>query len=153
MDTPLPHEKENQSVSHVSDESGSQEFDESRITEVSLTEPDKYRVIRRNGKLTIFDSEKIKIAVTKSFLAIEDNVAVSSPRIHEQAENITQQVVYALTRSRPNGGTLHIEDIQDYVELALMRNGHHKAARTYILYREARAEERRKEQKKQKAAT
>ena len=151
MDTPLPHEKENQSVSHVSDESGSQEFDESRITEVSLTEPDKYRVIRRNGKLTIFDSEKIKIAVTKSFLAIEDNVAVSSPRIHEQAENITQQVVYALTRSRPNGGTLHIEDIQDYVELALMRNGHHKAARTYILYREARAEERRKEQKKQKA--
>ncbi len=115
-----------------------------QIAEVAATAPGKYRVIRRNGKVTTFDKDKIKIAITKAFLAVEGGGAAASRRIHETSEILTDQVIYALTRSQPNGGIFHIEDIQDHVELALMRNGSHKAARSYVLYREERAREREK---------
>ncbi len=102
----------------------------------------RYRVIRRNGKLTAFDPTKIQVAMTKAFLAVEGGTAAASRRIHDTVEALTRQVVEALTRRQPEGGTFHIEDIQDQVELALMRAGHHKVARAYVLYREARARER-----------
>ena len=101
-----------------------------------------YRVIRRNGKTTGFDAAKIQVAMTKAFLAVEGGNAAASRRIHETVEQLTAQVVRALTRSRPEGGTFHIEDIQDQVELALMRAGEHKVARAYVLYREERARAR-----------
>jgi len=101
-----------------------------------------YRVIRRNGKITGFDASKIQVAMTKAFLAVEGGNAAASRRIHETVEELTAQVVRALTRSRPEGGTFHIEDIQDQVELALMRAGEHKVARAYVLYREERARAR-----------
>ncbi|MDV3240769.1 MAG: ribonucleoside-diphosphate reductase subunit alpha, partial [Methylocaldum sp.] len=97
------------------------------------------RVIRRNGKVTIFDAGKISVAITKAFLAVEGNTAAASRRIHETVEELTGQVVNALFRRNPSGGTIHIEDIQDQVELGLMRGGHHKIARAYVLYREDRA--------------
>ena len=110
--------------------------------ELRSTAPGQYRVIRRNGKVTGFDRDKIKIAVTKAFLAVEGGEAAASTRVHDTVEKLTENVEYALTRSRPDGGTFHIEDIQDQVELALMRSGHHKVARDYVLYREKRAQER-----------
>ena len=110
--------------------------------ELQATAPGQYRVIRRNGKVTSFDRDKIKIAVTKAFLAVEGGEAAASKRIHDIVEHLTGHVEYALTRSRPDGGIFHIEDIQDQVELALMREGHHKVARDYVLYRERRAQER-----------
>lgn len=110
--------------------------------ELQTTAPGKYRVIRRNGKVTSFDRDKIKIAVTKAFLAVEGGEAAASSRIHEAVEDITSKVESALTRNRPDGGTFHIEDIQDAVELSLMRAGYHKVARDYVLYREERARER-----------
>lgn len=115
--------------------------------ELQATAPGQYRVIRRNGKVTSFDRDKIKVAVTKAFLAVEGGEAAASKRIHDIVERLTGHVQYALTRSRPDGGIFHIEDIQDQVELALMRDGHHKVARDYVLYRERRAQER--AQKKQ----
>ena len=115
-----------------------------QTAEVAATAPGKYRVIRRNGKVTAFDADKIKIAITKAFLAVEGGSAAASRRIHDTTETLTKQIVYALTRSQPDGGIFHIEDIQDYVELALMRNGDHKVARTYVLYREGRSKEREK---------
>ena len=99
-------------------------------------------VIRRNGKVTHFDADKIAIAVTKAFLAVEGGNAAASSRIHESVANITSQVVNALTRHQPHGGTIHIEDIQDQVELAMMRSEHHKVARSYVLYREEHARQR-----------
>jgi len=120
--------------------------------EISATAPGQYRVIRRNGKLTGFNKEKIKVAVTKAFLAVEGGNAAASKRIHETVDALTEKVVYALTRSRPDGGTFHIEDIQDQVELALMREGHHKVARAYVLYREERARARAEEQAKVREA-
>ena len=110
--------------------------------ELQTTAPGQYRVIRRNGKITTFDRDKIKIAVTKAFLAVEGGEAAASSRVHEAVEEITSRVETALTRNRPDGGTFHIEDIQDGVELSLMRAGYHKVARDYVLYRERRTQER-----------
>ncbi|MDH3538005.1 MAG: ATP cone domain-containing protein, partial [Gammaproteobacteria bacterium] len=102
----------------------------------------KYNVVRRNGKLTSFDKDKIAIAMTKAFLAVEGGQAAASTRVHETVEQLTDLVVATLTRRQPDGGTFHIEDIQDQVELALMRNGEQKIARAYVLYREQRANAR-----------
>ena len=101
-----------------------------------------YQVIRRNGSVTPFDATKISVALTKAFLAIEGEAANASRRVHDIVAGLTDQVVAALTRRADSGRTFHIEDIQDQVELALMRNAHHKVARAYVLYREDRARER-----------
>ncbi|MGF6725806.1 ribonucleoside-diphosphate reductase alpha chain [Paraburkholderia sp. GAS41] len=101
-----------------------------------------YKVIRRNGGVVSFEPSKIAIAVTKAFLAVNGGQGAASARVRELVEQLTQNVVRALLRSRPNGGTFHIEDIQDQVELALMRGGEHNVARAYVLYREKRTQER-----------
>jgi ribonucleoside-diphosphate reductase alpha chain len=101
-----------------------------------------YKVIRRNGSVVSFEPSKIAIAVTKAFLAVNGGQGAASARVRELVEQLTQNVVRALLRSRPNGGTFHIEDIQDQVELALMRGGEHNVARAYVLYREKRTQER-----------
>ncbi|MBB3808304.1 ribonucleoside-diphosphate reductase subunit alpha [Pseudochelatococcus contaminans] len=101
-----------------------------------------FSVIRRNGSLSPFDSSKISVAVTKAFLAVEGTQAAASRRVHEIVQELTEQVVGALTRRVDGERALHIEDVQDQVELALMRGGHHKVARAYVLYREERARER-----------
>jgi len=98
-----------------------------------------YNVVRRNGKLTSFDKDKIAIAMTKAFLAVEGGQAAASGRVHETVEHLTGLVVATLIRRQPDGGTFNIEDIQDQVELALMRNGEQKIARAYVLYREERS--------------
>src|ERR1700742_4059674 len=101
-----------------------------------------YKVIRRNGTVVSFEPSKIAIAVTKAFLAVNGGQGAASARVRELVEQLTQAVVRALVRSRPHGGTFHIEDIQDQVELALMRGGEHNVARAYVLYREKRSQER-----------
>jgi ribonucleoside-diphosphate reductase alpha chain len=101
-----------------------------------------YKIIRRNGSVVAFEPSKIAIAVTKAFLAVNGGQGAASARVREQVEQLTHAVVRALLRSRPNGGTFHIEDIQDQVELALMRSGEHNVARAYVLYREKRNQER-----------
>src|SRR5215471_10040300 len=89
-----------------------------------------------------FEPTKIAIAVTKAFIAVNGGQGAASARVRELVEQLTQAVVRALVRSRPHGGTFHIEDIQDQVELALMRGGEHNVARAYVLYREKRSQER-----------
>jgi ribonucleoside-diphosphate reductase alpha chain len=112
------------------------------LTEVAATAPGEFKVIRRNGKVTSFDGEKIKVAMTKAFLAVEGGNAAASTRVHESVQELTDSVVRAITRRMPTGGAVHLEDIQDQVELALMRSEHHRVARAYVLYREERARER-----------
>ena len=101
------------------------------------------QVIRRNGTLSTFDASKISVAITKAFLAVEGTAAYDSRRIHEAVQDLTAKVVETLTRRTDAGRPLHIEDIQDQVELALMRSGEHKIARAYVLYRDERAQQRR----------
>ena len=119
--------------------------------ELASTAPGGIKVIRRNGKLTNFDASKISIALTKAFLAVEGGNAAASSRVRDLVANLTAQVQQALTRHMSGGGTLHIEDIQDQVELALMRAGEHKVARSYVIYRAERAHERAAEAAKQTA--
>jgi len=107
-----------------------------------VTQLSDYKIIRRNGSVVAFEPSKIAIAVTKAFLAVNGGQGAASARVREQVEQLTHAVVRALLRSRPNGGTFHIEDIQDQVELVLMRSGEHNVARAYVLYREKRNQER-----------
>ncbi len=101
-----------------------------------------YRIIRRNGAVVAFEPSKIAVAMTKAFLAVHGGQAAASAAIREQVERLTAVAVTALMRREPAGGTFHIEEIQDQVELALMRDGAHDVARAYVLYRERRAQER-----------
>jgi len=113
--------------------------------DLNITAPGRLRVIKRNGKVVPFEDDKIKIAVTKAFLANESGNAAASERIHRKVEEITAEVQEIFKRRMPSGGTLHIEEIQDQVELQLMRNEEYVVARKYILYREERAIERTKD--------
>jgi len=109
---------------------------------LQATAPGQLRVIKRNGTVTSFEDSKISVAITKAFLAVEGGTAAASSRIHETVAKLTEQVIATFKRRMPSGGTIHIEDIQDQVELALMRAGEHKIARDYVIYREERARDR-----------
>jgi ribonucleoside-diphosphate reductase alpha chain len=102
----------------------------------------QFQIIRRNGAVVPFEPGKIAVAMMKAFLAVHGTHGAASASVREVVDDLTQVVVRALMRSRPGGGTFHIEDVQDHVELGLMRGGHHEIARAYVLYREKRTQER-----------
>jgi ribonucleoside-diphosphate reductase alpha chain len=104
-----------------------------------------YQILRRNGSVVSFDASKIAFALTKAFLEVNGAQATSSASVRDTVEQLTDNVVKSLKRSRPAGGTFHIEDVQDAVELALMRSGNHTVARGYVVYREKQAEKRKAE--------
>ncbi|WP_285413232.1 ribonucleoside-diphosphate reductase subunit alpha [Variovorax sp. efr-133-TYG-130] len=112
-----------------------------------------YQIIRRNGAVVPFEPNKIAIAMMKAFLAVHGTQGAASASVRETVDVLTQGVIRALVRSRPGGGTFHIEDVQDQVELGLMRGGHHEIARAYVLYRERRTQERSKQGEQQALAT
>ena len=102
---------------------------------MSDTAPGQLRVIKRNGAVVAYDETKISVAITKAYLAVEGGHAAASTRIHESVAQLARQITEIFKRRMPSGGTIHIEDIQDQVELALMRTGEHKIARSYVIYR------------------
>ncbi|RLA46633.1 MAG: ribonucleoside-diphosphate reductase subunit alpha [Gammaproteobacteria bacterium] len=109
---------------------------------IAATAPGQLRVIKRNGTVVPFEASKISVAITKAFLAVEGGTAAASSRIHETVANLTDLVMATFKRRMPSGGTIHIEDVQDQVELSLMRAGEHKIARDYVIYREEQARKR-----------
>ncbi|MDG4720610.1 MULTISPECIES: ribonucleoside-diphosphate reductase subunit alpha [Thalassospira] len=130
------------------------EMERPAVPEPALNSHNGFQVIRRNGSVTSFDPAKIKAALTKAFLAAEGETASGSHRVHDIVDGLADQVTTTLLKRVAPGRTLQIEDIQDQVELALMRSEHHKVARAYVLYREDRARERTKldaRKKKKKA--
>ncbi|MFY8017278.1 MAG: ribonucleotide reductase N-terminal alpha domain-containing protein, partial [Inhella sp.] len=110
-----------------------------------------YQIIRRNGAVVSFEPSKIAVALMKAFLAVHGAQGAASASVRETVDGLTESVVRALLRSRPGGGTFHIEDVQDHVELGLMRGGHHEVARAYVLYRERRTQERARQSEQQVA--
>ncbi|RMQ46996.1 Ribonucleoside-diphosphate reductase [Pseudomonas cichorii] len=110
--------------------------------DLSATAPGQLRVIKRNGTVVAYTDDKITVAITKAFLAVEGGNAAASSRIHDTVARLTEQVTATFKRRMPSGGTIHIEEIQDQVELALMRAGEQKVARDYVIYRDSRAKER-----------
>ena len=111
-----------------------------------------YQIIRRNGAVVPFEPNKIAVAMMKAFLAVHGTQGAASASVRETVDGLTQAVIRALMRSRPGGGTFHIEDVQDQVELGLMRGSHHEIARAYVLYREKRTQERARQPQSQPAA-
>ena len=101
--------------------------------------PGQLLVIKRNGGVVPYDNDKIAVAISKAFLAVEGQQGANSSRIHDRVEQLTEMVENTFKRRLPSGGTIHIEEIQDQVELALMRTGEQKVARSYVIYREERA--------------
>ena len=112
----------------------------------------EYKLIRRNGAVVGFEPAKITVAMTKAFLAVNGSQGAASARIRELVAALTAAVIGALIRRQPQGGTFHIEDVQDQVELALMRSGEHDVARAYVLYREERAKARSQEKARERAS-
>ncbi|PAV49480.1 ribonucleoside-diphosphate reductase subunit alpha [Pseudomonas sp. HAR-UPW-AIA-41] len=112
--------------------------------DLAATAPGQLRVIKRNGTVVPYTDDKITVAITKAFLAVEGGTAAASSRIHDTVARLTEQVTATFKRRMPSGGTIHIEEIQDQVELALMRAGEQKVARDYVIYRESRAQARKK---------
>jgi len=113
----------------------------------------EYKIIRRNGAVVGFEPAKISVAMTKAFLAVNGSQGAASARIREVVSGLTEGVVGALLRRHPQGGTFHIEDVQDQVELALMRSGEHDVARAYVLYRDERSKARAQEKAAKKTET
>src|SRR5437016_2640428 len=111
-----------------------------------------YQIIRRNGAVVAFEPSKIAVALMKAFLAVHGTQGAASASVRETVDTLTESVVRGLLRSRPAGGTFHIEDVQDQVELGLMRGGHHDVARAYVLYRDRRNQERAEQKKAAEAA-
>ncbi|MBA6421027.1 MULTISPECIES: ribonucleoside-diphosphate reductase subunit alpha [Pseudomonas] len=110
--------------------------------DLNMSAPGQLRVIKRNGTLVPYTDDKIRVAMTKAFLAVEGDQAASSSRIRETVDEMTDTISAIFKRRLPSGGTLHIEEIQDQVELALMRSGEQKIARSYVLYRDEHARQR-----------
>ncbi|KTD21703.1 ribonucleoside-diphosphate reductase subunit alpha [Legionella londiniensis] len=119
--------------------------------ELTANTPGLLKTIKRNGKVVHYDESKIKVAITKAFIAVEGRAAAASNRIYQQIDELTQQITQTFKRRLPSGGTIHIEDIQDQVELALMRNSLYKVARAYVLYREEHRKAREAQLQKQAA--
>lgn len=113
--------------------------------ETAAITPGQMRVIKRNGSVVPYDQEKIGIAITKAFLAVEGGAAAASTRIHNKVNELANAVTITFSRRMPSGGTLHIEEIQDQVELELMRSEERTVARSYVLYREERTKARKEE--------
>jgi ribonucleoside-diphosphate reductase alpha chain len=120
-------------------------FAAEEATDAMQSRYSEYKIIRRNGAVVGFEPSKISIALTKAFIAVNGGQGAASARVREMVSKLTEMVVAALMRRQPSGGTFHIEDIQDQVELALMRSGEHEVARSYVLYREQRTQERAKQ--------
>jgi len=124
---------------------GRETFIASRIAQPAAAQASAYsayQIIRRNGAVVSFEPSKIAVALMKAFLAVHGTQGAASASVRETVDSLTETVVRGLLRSRPGGGTFHIEDVQDQVELGLMRAGHHEVARAYVLYRDRRAQER-----------
>ena len=129
-------------ATHTQATSSSNPAFSSPIESVQTTVYANYQIIRRNGAVVPFEPNKIAVAMMKAFLAVHGTQGAASASVRETVDQLTQAVIRALLRSRPGGGTFHIEDVQDQVELGLMRGGHHEIARAYVLYREKRSQER-----------
>lgn len=115
--------------------------------DIAQTAPGQIKVIRRNGTVTPFDANKIAVAMTKAFLAVEGDTAAVSSRIHEKVALLTKKIADTFSRRLHSHSTIHIEEIQDQVELELMRTGEYKVAKSYVIYREERRRKREQEQK------
>jgi ribonucleoside-diphosphate reductase alpha chain len=104
--------------------------------------PGTLQVIKRDKRLANFDQKCIEMAIKRAFLAVEGNNSTKSTRVNEIAFKLASSISTTLRNRWPGGGLIHIESIQDKVELALMLEGLRDVAVSYVLYREERKKQR-----------
>ena len=87
------------------------------------------KIIKRNGAVVPFERKLIFSALEKAFYSenVTDLVLIA---------NLADQVVNEVSLNCENVENLHVETVQDIVEETLMKNGHYKVAKAYIIYRE-----------------
>ena len=136
-------------TSNSASKSSSVPVSDDQASDLQATAPGQLRVIKRNGSVVTYDASKIAVAITKAYLAVEGGNAAGSSRVHETVAKLSQDISDTFKRRMPSGGSIHIEEIQDQVELMLMRSGEHKVARSYVIYREEQSRKRRKQPKEE----
>ncbi len=104
-----------------------------------------FKVIKRDGNTAPYATHKIAVAITKAVLATEGDAASDAAWVKETVDQIAEGVTERFHKLYPQGASINIEDIQDQVELGLMRNGLQQVARAYVLYREKHAQQRQQE--------
>ncbi len=139
--------------SQTSTSTSAQSGTQHKAAATSAIAPGQIRVIKRNGAVVGYDESKIVVAITKAYLAVEGGTAAASSRVHETVTRLAKQISTIFFRRMPSGGTIHIEDIQDQVDLALMRTGEHKVARSYVIYRAEHARLRESQRAREKDLT
>lgn len=99
-------------------------------TKFSIQKGEKFmKVIKRNGKEVVFDSNKIKIAVGKASSSMEDpDKMLSEAQIDKIVADVTKEC-------EGLGRAVGVEEIQDMVEFAIMGEGKFDVAKHYITYR------------------
>ena len=100
--------------------------------------PKIHKVIKRSGAVVPFKRERIANAIYRAAVAV-------GGRDRAIAEGLADQVVAMLEDTTPPDHVPHVEEIQDIVEKVLIENGHAQTAKAYILYREERARQRRRQ--------
>ncbi|NJE11131.1 adenosylcobalamin-dependent ribonucleoside-diphosphate reductase [Thermococcus sp. MAR1] len=97
------------------------------------------KVMKRDGRIVPFDKERIKWAIQRAMLEV-------GVRDEKLLNKVVRRVVRRVNELY-DGQTPHIENIQDIVELELMRAGLFDVAKAYILYRKKKAEIREEKKK------
>ena len=118
----------------------------SAIQEQPVTRPGILQVIKRDKRLVPYDSQCVETAIKKAFLAVEGDLTTQSTRVNQIASRLAESITNSFKNRWPGGGLVHIESIQDKVQLALMVEGEHDVAVSYVLYRDQRRKERADEQ-------
>jgi ribonucleoside-diphosphate reductase alpha chain len=90
-------------------------------------------VIKRDGRREPFDGSRIEKAVLGAMREVG--------QIDVEAASSVRQEVWEVINKR-GMDEIHVEEIQDLVELSLMRLGLYDVAKAYILYRKRREAER-----------
>ncbi|MEM3066907.1 MAG: ribonucleotide reductase N-terminal alpha domain-containing protein, partial [Nitrososphaerota archaeon] len=97
------------------------------------------KVIKRDGRVVDFDANRISEAIRKAMVSTNQY----NPKTHSEVLNYVLKV---LSEKFSEGRVPHVEEIQDIVELSLVKFDLYEVAKAYILYRKER--ERIREEKK-----
>ena len=107
----------------------------------TLIKETRFKVRTRDEDFRPFDRNRIETAIAKALAASEKLDSVSPP-LRETAVELTESVCQGLLTNRNEDQVIWLEDIQDQVELVMMREGRYEAARLFVQYRERHRQDR-----------
>ncbi|MFH1111880.1 MAG: ribonucleoside triphosphate reductase [Patescibacteria group bacterium] len=91
------------------------------------------KIRKRDGQIVDFDVKKIQLAIQKALQSVDEKNG-------HQALKLAEQVIEELNKKFHPRSIPAVEELQDLVEMILMKNKQYKVAKSYILYREQHAQ-------------